>query len=105
MPPASTTARVACQSFCTRRQVSNRKKIKAFDFRQCAASNALKVTVQTSAGIKHALQLFFALGPDPNRRLTLATEGALHLGKFFNDDIDALPELWAGEILIDHFHL
>ena len=28
----------------------------------------------------------------------------LHVGEFFNDDIDTVPELRTGEILIHHFH-
>jgi hypothetical protein len=44
--------------------------------------------------------LLITLRPNPYHRLALAIEIALRVGEFFNDDIDTMPELRTGEILI-----
>jgi hypothetical protein len=46
-----------------------------------AAGDALRVAIEAGHCLDHAVNLFFAFGPQPRYRLTLAVEVSLHLGE------------------------
>src|SRR5262249_5187235 len=54
--------------------------------------------------LDNAMNLGFALRPEPRHHFAFFFEINLHLGEFLNDSLDTVPELGAGQVPVDQFH-
>src|SRR5262249_38634585 len=68
------------------------------------AGDALQISVHTDHRLDNAMNLGFALRPEPRHHFAFFFEINLHLGEFLNDSLDTVPELGAGQVPVDQFH-